>query len=419
MTKKTEERLKFILETDHISEISSEGDSDWSGEGIHTMSTERIAEMTKGDEKPYFVEFTALYEGLSDNHRLYTKGAVESCAKAMLGVNMYKGHLQPGNEDWQYREPVGQVVATRTAVVEIEGRRVLVAKGKAYITTADAKLRGDIDRKMAGPLSILGDARSFRELGSNKRTITHIHKPLKSVDFCNPGTNGMALAGVTAVVREMSGNDDPEPKEPTMSNETLRLSREQLLSDYTSEITSIVSEKLNDRISEMATQKQELSDKEVTFKIEKKELETKIAEMTTATATLTEECDAAKKEAGELKDKLILADLKVYAIDAIKEMSESDAHDDKLVALASSDLIPEVVENDLDKSKGAFLTRLKSAVERTEKVVEMTGGKIQDPSPTATHKGNRKGGTESKGGDDNKLTINDILSPDLKPKQEA
>tara|TARA_R110002126_G_scaffold10482_13_gene47685 strand:- start:459 stop:1718 length:1260 start_codon:yes stop_codon:yes gene_type:complete len=412
------ESLKFNLETIHVSEIGAE--SEWEKDGVVTVGAEHIAEMTKGDEKPYFVDFTALYEGLSGNNRHYTKPAVESCVKAMLGVNMYKGHQKPGNESFEYREPVGKVVAARTATIEIDGRRVLAAKGKAYITVADPKLRGDIDRKMAGPLSILGDARSVRELGSQKRTITHIHSPLKSIDFCNPGTNGMALAGVNAVVREMSSSGETEREEPNMSAETkARLSREQLLAEYGPEITSLTGDQVAERIAEMAKGKQELADKEAAFEKEKGELTEKVAEMTTANEKLTKELADSKAETLTANGKLVGAELKVYAATAIQEMKDGEAHDERVVEIAAADLTPELVENDLEKSKAAFNLRLKGAIERTEKIVEMTGGKIQEMAPTTKHTKNTRTKEAPSGKKSDGIQLNDILGSALQPKAKA
>lgn len=403
-----EVKLDFVLETDQVAEITSDTE-DWEEDGVIRIESEVLAEMVKGDEKPFFVDITALYEGVSGNNREYTKEAVQSCVKAMVGVNMYKGHEEPGTNSWKYREPVGRIVAARASTIDIDGRRVLAAKGKAYITEADAKLRGDIAKKMAGPLSILGNARAVREFGSSQRTITHIHKPLKSIDFCNPGTNGMALAGVTSIVREMSVKDQQEPEqEKTPMTTPKKLNKDELLAEYGPEIRALVSEQMDGQFTELATEKGKLADAQTKFDTDKKELDVTIAEQKTSIDELTTERDTLKTELKDKEQQVLMGQLKEFAATHVAEMKSGDDHAENIVELSAVDLEPVMVEGDLEKSKNVFKDRLAKSVERTEKLAETLGGNPTDADDrTRQHKGNpSKGG--NKGPDINKFLSHEL-----------
>lgn len=241
--------LRLLCSSSAISEIAV-NDEKWKSADVMSVEDSIIQEITKGDEKPFFVELIGLYEGMSSNKRKYTVDSVKSCAEAMLGVNMYKGHEEPGSESWRYREPVGMIVSSRVGTIDVDGRKgVVAAIGKAYISDSDAKLRSDIKRKLAGNVSILGNAKLTSNLNDQHKTVLHIHKPLKSVDFCNPGTGGLPLASVTAIVSEMAQHEDQE------KGTEMKLTKEQLLAEYSDVIKAIVGEQISVEISEIADRK--------------------------------------------------------------------------------------------------------------------------------------------------------------------
>jgi len=403
-----EEKLAFELQTQTISEIA-DGDV-WTEDGVINMDDAELAEITAGDDKPFYVEFVALYEDMSGNGKIYGKSAVKSCVDAMVGVNMYKGHVEPGTQDWKYREPVGRIVAAREQTISLpDGSKVLAAKGKAYITDGDAKLRSDIKKKMAGSVSILGNARMVRRIGETTKTVTHLHKPLKSVDFCNPGTGGLSHAGVTAVVSEMQGtveaaNPDSKHEEPEMKT---RLTKDELLAEYKPEITALVGEQIEEQIQEIASGRREVATQKEEFKDEKTALEGTVSEMTTARDTaVTEAADWKAKYEAE-RDLRIQADVVVFANEHVAEMKGLDGANEKLIDMAAKRAESTVVEGDLDKSKAAYTAAFKGALEEVTELAEMFGGDgdAADVSekPTRKHKKNGK-----KGGDD---VMNRVLSP--------
>jgi len=411
--KDDEQELKLELQCSSIgiAEIADDN-AEWSEEGIVQIDAEQIAEITKGDDKPFFVEFVALYEGMSANSRNYTDDAVKSCVPAMIGVNMYKGHVEPGTANWKYREPVGRVVAAKLGRIDIPGRKgVLCAKGKAYITEADPKLRADIAKRMAGSVSILGNARSVRKLGDSKRDVIKLHKPLDSVDFCNPGTGGLKHAGVTAVVAEMSGqeietveNIQETEKEKTMPT---KLTREELLAQYAPEITALVGEQIDGQVAEINTGRRDLAQSKEDFKDEKTVLEGKVAEMTTKVTDLETKNADLQKLLDTERDARLGAELKVFADGHIAEMKNLDGANVKLIDMAAKDTSYDVIDGDLEKSKDTFKTALTGNLEKLGKIAEMFGGDEGNKPNTQTKSHSKNPGKKDKS------ALSRIMSPEL------
>ncbi len=411
-----EQELQFQLQSTVISECTE--DAEWAGEDVIRLDEAEVAEMSKCDEKPFHVEFVALYEGLSNNQRKYSKEAVETCVDAMVGVNMYKGHIEPGTSSWKYREPVGRVVAAKLDRMNIGGEEVMAAKGKAYITEADPKLRDDIKRKMAGSVSILGNARLVRQFGDNHKTVTKMHKPLKSVDFCNPGSGGLSQAGVTAVVSEMDATvSDPENpvKEPEVQMAMAKLTKEELLSEYKPEITALVGEQVEEQVQEIASGRRELAEQRVAFDDEKKALDETVQEITQARDAAVTERDEWKTKYEQERDARISSDLAVFKNEHIAEMKAEDSSKAKLFDVAAKRITPCVVDGSLDKSKEAFIQNFNKAVEEVSELAEMIAGPAEDVSeaPKKLHDRNpvAQSATSHK--------LDDILAPTLLKSRES
>lgn len=379
----------------HVSEIVDDGE--WGDSDVSTIGEEAISEITKGDEKPYFVEFIALYEGMSNNHRYYTSNAVKTCAEAMLNVNMYKGHIDPSKRSWQYREPVGRVVASKLSKVDLPDKKgVLCAKGKAYISEADLKLRTDISRKMAGNVSILGNAKIVRRPGKTRKEVAQINS-LDSIDFCNPNTGGMKHAGVTAVVSEMSvdGNVADAPNTSNENQErkmTDRLTKSELSAQYPQEIIALSSELVDEKVAETRQEHEAKISEQVA------ESEAKIAEMQTEIDDLKKQNEDLQVELDKASGDKLVADLKVFAAEHVAEMKKPDGVNPDIVDMAAGEVDIENIDGDFDKSKDAYCKALQRSLDKLTKVAEMFGGNTDDgdgdndsgQTKTKTHNTNRK-----------------------------
>lgn len=400
-----------------IAEID-DSNAEWSGDdGIVQIEDEAIAEITKGDAKPFFVEIVALYEGMSSNERNYTDAAVKTCVDAMVGVNMYKGHVEPGTSSWKYREPVGRIVAAKLGRIDLPDRKgVLCAKGKAYITEADPKLRADIAKRMAGNVSILGNARSIRKLGDTKRDVIKLHKPLDSIDFCNPGTGGLTHAGVTAVVAEMSGKEvktdeavQETQKEDKVTKMT-KLTKDELLTQYAPEITALVVEQVEGKVSEIAAGRREIAEQKEEFKDVKIELEGKVSEMATKVTTLEATNADLQKQLDDEHNARLSAELKVFADEEVAEMKKLDGANLMLIDMAAKKADMSVVDGNLDKSKIAYQGSLNDNLDELTKIAETFGGDEQSADvETRTRNHNTNHGK----GKDKGAVINRFMSPDL------
>lgn len=402
-------QLKFELLCTQISECIA---SEWETDDVVRLDEEEVQEITADDEKPFYVDVVALYEGLSNNNRIYGKDAVKSCVDAMVGVNMYKGHVEPGTQGWKYREPVGKIVAARCVEIEVEGKKVLAAKGKAYITESEKKLRSDIKKKMAGHVSILGNARMVRKYGEVNQTVMQIHKPLKSIDFCNPGTGGLTHAGVTGIVSEMDAVEAQQDTQPKKEDNHMKLTKEELLAEYAPEITALVGEQVESQIQEVASGRRDLAEQREAFKDEKAALHAEIAEMKQKLTASQNETAQWKERYENANAENIKAQLAVYANEAVAEMKElvGTESKSKIVDLAAKRVNQLVVDGDLEKSKNAYKNALKSAFEDMQELSEMFGGSApHTPSgPTKRHAKNTSGEVISA---DKKILS--ILSPDL------
>ena len=340
MTVPTDEHFDFELQSAAVSECAD--DSAWAGDDVVKLDDAEVAEIQAGDDKPFHVEFVALYEGLSRNNKVYGPDAIKSCVDAMIGVNMYKGHVEPGTASWKYREPVGRVVAAKLEKINVGGKDVLAAKGKAYITEGDPKLRSDIKKKMAGNVSILGNARMVRKFGETTKTVTEFHKPLKSVDFCNPDTGGLSHAGVTAVVSEMAATVTETETDPNATDhedtKMAKMTKAELLAEYKAEITELVGEQIEEQIQEIADGRRELATERVDMKAKLEEKDGEVAEMKTERDAAVTERDDYKAKFEQERDARIRAEVTAFAAEHVAAVLAIGAGE---VAVCSTGLIGE------------------------------------------------------------------------------
>ena len=409
---KVEKNIRVNLEC-QVTEITDP--NTWGDVNTVSLDEAQINEVTAGDEKPFFVEIAAIYEGMSNNNFVYDKDAIQSAVDAMVGVNMYKGHVEPGTQSWKYRDPVGKIVAAKVGEIEVGGKKVLAGIAKAYVTDGDKKLRSDIKKKMAGSVSISGTAKYRRDVKEDKKHVVHFNKPLSSVDFCNPGTGGLTHAGVTAVVSEMAGEDaEIEIQESKDDKMVTKLTKEQLLAEYGSEISGLIGTQLEGQVQEIANSRRTLAEDREKFKDEKKALEGTVNEMKTKLADTEKTAGDWKAKYEKERDLRIAAELGNFVNDQINEMKSSEDFDAKLVDLAAKRIKPSVIDGDLEKSKAQFNKEFKTAYEEVTELSEMFGGskKVEaSEKPTVKRK-------ENPGKKSGKSDAARFMSPELKEKFE-
>ena len=364
---KTEEALRFEAQ---VTEVGSDPrGSSWDGPGVYRLPGMDIAEMTRGDDDPFFVELLVLKEGVGTGRpapKRYSSEAVESCAQVLPGVMGYLGHQKPGERDFEYRAPQARILMSRVENVSApDGQVVKVARAKGYVSRRAVDLRAHLREGLAGPVSI--DGRAILEKQGDEIVVTEI-TGLRSVDFCNPGTEGVQGAGVLAVVSEMDGPEGNSNHREGDMPENARLTREQLLAEYGADIREMVREAVENQ---------------------RKPLDEKVRTVEEALVGKDKEIErlkadglAREKEIGEMRSALV---------EANGALATRDLQDHLAGLLASredlSDTVREMVtrrvdlrvldaDPDLSKSKAAVQSAVDGALAEIEEIAEMTGGTL-------------------------------------------
>lgn len=247
-------------------------------------------------DKVKLVECIPLYETTSRNRKKYLAKIFDTFSKEAIGKPGYLGHEDCFSQ--AYRTPVARYVASKTVNIEIETEKGKeTRKASQLIAFISNNKDGDdlftnIKEGIAGSQSIVADIKAmFVEENDNFYWEVHDIVAVESIDFCNPGTEGVPGAGVTAIVREQfinsEGKLENEDEDAVMefTIENLRGSasgREVIRQLETTATEKIASEKinpLNAKISEQTT----LID---TLKKEKDEMSLKVKALEVANLNL-------------------------------------------------------------------------------------------------------------------------------------
>lgn len=375
-----------------IAEIGAALD-DWSGEGVHLLAERDrpfealISEMTDGDDDPFFVNLVIAREGLGRGKprpKFYTSKAIEDVGRLLPGVQGYLGHQRPGDRDFEYRPPQLKIVKSR---VDTErdprtGKAIRVARAKGYVSRRSADLRTHIREKMAGPISLQG--RAVLVTKGDRTEVTEMLS-LRCVDFCNPGTEGIAGAGVEDVVSEMEQSDGERSRRMAE-----RLTRDQLQVEYGAEIREMIREGAERAVEDA-----------------REALEAELSEMTTRATSLEGDLAVARDRTGELEATLETRDREVVEmrgqIDGLRNREARRSLEDHRAAAIKkvageqrlstqvqemlSRRVPAVVlegDEDLARSRTAIDEGVGAALKEIQEIAEMSGGSLRGRRPPAT-----------------------------------
>lgn len=162
-----------------------------------------IKKLTDGDPDPMFVTVKALKKGLSGNGFYYSMEILQKI-RDQLPIYAYKGHLKDETElGFRFREPINPWLAG-----EIKNDWLYV---KGYIPPEEDNFRKKIALSLkVKPLtvSIHGFLNAMPK-GEFKKYVTDYQ--LLSIDWANPGTEGIPGAQVVAI-----GSEQKQSKEDTM-----------------------------------------------------------------------------------------------------------------------------------------------------------------------------------------------------------
>lgn len=170
-----------------------------------------IEDIISDDPDPKFVNVEVLRAGVISkvNRRRYNNNIVREVYDLILGVQGFFGHPDPSKEGFEFREPqciyVGRMIDHMP-----DGLDRCVAKAYLFKTS---QLREWIPKSIAAgkPMTVsinaVGDViRGNYHDGEEIIDVVHISE-LGSIDWANPGTEGVGTAQALSVVREMQDNN--------------------------------------------------------------------------------------------------------------------------------------------------------------------------------------------------------------------
>jgi len=151
-----------------------------------------IGKLTEGDEKPFFVTAKALKTGISRNKKRYSKEILEKFL-AQLPLYGYLGHISEKDIGTTFRNPVTIWIGG-----EIQNDWLYV---KGYIPPEEESLRKKVALSLKTrpmPVSVLG----FYQLRPAGEISDVLDIQALSIDWANPGLEGVEGAGVVNISRE-------------------------------------------------------------------------------------------------------------------------------------------------------------------------------------------------------------------------
>lgn len=162
-----------------------------------------VTVLTADDQDPMFVNLEVIRTGISrTNRRRYSPQIVYQINEMVKGLQGYLGHPDPSKTSFEFREP--QCIFVGSKMQELDDGTVR-SIAKAYIFKS-SPLREWIPKSIAAgnPLTVsinaVGDV--SRDMINDVIDVVSI-KQLDSIDWANPGTEGMYTSKAMSVVSEM------------------------------------------------------------------------------------------------------------------------------------------------------------------------------------------------------------------------
>lgn len=174
-----------------------------------------IAAIVADDSDPMFVNVEVVRAGISGNNRRYNNAVVREINAMVPGTQGFLGHPDPSKFGFEFREPQCIYVGSMVDVLPDNTERCIA---KCYIFK-DSKLREWVPKSIAAnnPMTVSINAIGDIIKSDNMIDVVHIDE-LQSIDWANPGTEGMDTSKAMSVVSEQKanntgGNDNMDAKE--------------------------------------------------------------------------------------------------------------------------------------------------------------------------------------------------------------
>ena len=303
-----------------------------------------ISTITADDPDPKFVNVEVIRAGTSGNKRRYNNNVVNEVSQLIPGCQGFFGHPDPSKYGFEFREPqciyVGSVVEQMA-----DGLNRCIAKAYLFKTSP---LREWIPKSIAAcnpmTVSINGSADVMR----NGDLIDVIHMTeLQSIDWANPGTEGMETSKAMSIVTEMENKGGKEMEasaQDIIKNTTIAEFRAYNPNGYDSIIKGITVQELQSVNPELVNSIIE-SNKvtEMQFTVNGKQETIKLTE-------LQSRFDKYEQKITELENDKVKAELDSYKLQKITEMVD-ESHVDtfmKRVSGNTKDEIDKSIQSEID-----------------------------------------------------------------------
>lgn len=173
-----------------------------------------ITTITSDDESPMFVNIEVVRAGISGNNRRYSNAVVREINAMVPGVQGFLGHPDPSKYGFEFREPQCIYVGSMVDVLPDNTERCIA---KCYVFKS-SPLREWIPKSIAAnnPMTVSINAVGDVVRSDSILDVVHISE-LQSIDWANPGTEGMSTSQAMSVVSEqksnMGGNEQMDAKD--------------------------------------------------------------------------------------------------------------------------------------------------------------------------------------------------------------
>lgn len=164
-----------------------------------------IGTITENDNDPKFVNVEVIRAGVSKvNKRRYNNNIVKEIGDMIAGTQGFFGHPDPSKYGFEFREPQCIYVGS---IIEHMPDGIDRCIAKAYLFKS-SPLREWVPKSIAAgnpmTVSINGMADVIRS--GDILDVVHMNE-LQSIDWANPGTEGMETSQAMSVVREMKDEE--------------------------------------------------------------------------------------------------------------------------------------------------------------------------------------------------------------------
>lgn len=274
-----------------------------------------VSTLTADDPNPKFVNVEIIRTGISKtNRRRYNSMVVREISNMTPGVQGFLGHPDPSKHGFEFREP--QCIFVGSIVQEMaDGNVRSVAKAYLFKTSP---LREWIPKSIASRRPMTVSINGTGDIMRSGEILDVLHmNDLESIDWANPGTEGMGTSQAISVVNEMQnsgGGSNMEAKD-IIKNTTIAEFKSYNLDGYNNMIRGI-------SITELQTLNPELFGQiKETGKITEMQLnvdgsETKNVKLTEFQGIL----DTKNSEISTLNDKIVSMEITEFKNSKINEL---------------------------------------------------------------------------------------------------